>query len=85
LVIGTLSLQRGRKKRTAGWDEGQVAAHVASAGELMSQLGIVSAADAMLGIKPKALAGTVLRTLNLPQIAELTPHLLRAFADYRRK
>jgi ATP-dependent exoDNAse (exonuclease V) beta subunit len=43
--------------------------------ELLSQLGREPSADPKFGIAPTELAATIVRTLNLPEIAALRPHL----------
>jgi hypothetical protein len=43
--------------------------------ELLAQLGREPSADPKFGIAPKELAATIVRTLNLPEIATLRPHL----------
>jgi exodeoxyribonuclease-5 len=45
------------------------------AGELLAQLGREPSTDPKLGIAPKELAATVVRILNLPEIAALRPRL----------
>jgi len=44
--------------------------------ELLAQLGHAPSADPKIGISPKELAATVVRTLNLPEVAALRPHLV---------
>ena len=44
--------------------------------ELMEQMGVPPAIDSSAGINPKELAETVKRTLALPEIIELGPHLV---------
>ena len=46
------------------------------AGELLGQLGRKPSADPKFGISPKELATTVVRTLNLPEIAALRARLI---------
>jgi ATP-dependent exoDNAse (exonuclease V) beta subunit len=50
--------------------------------ELLAQLGHATSADPRLGITPKELAATILRTLNLPEIAALRPHLVPEYTVF---
>jgi exodeoxyribonuclease-5 len=44
--------------------------------ELLGQLGIEPVTDPKIGLSPAELAGTVMRTLNLPEIARLCSRLV---------
>jgi ATP-dependent helicase/nuclease subunit A len=60
-----------------------VASLVNRANQLVAQLDIVPAADPKFGITPTELAETVLRTLNLPEIAELRRRLVPELSVYQ--
>jgi exodeoxyribonuclease-5 len=49
---------------------------VARAKELLAQLAIAPSKTAKDGISPDEIAATVMRTLNLPEIAEMRPRLV---------
>jgi exodeoxyribonuclease-5 len=55
---------------------------VVRANELIRELGRSPVADPMVGLSPEELAGCVVRTLALPEIAALRPHLLPEFSVY---
>ena len=55
------------------------------AADLLVQLGHEPSADPKKGIDPNELASTVLRTLNLPEIAALRPRLLPEYTVFGRK
>ncbi|MGJ5080234.1 UvrD-helicase domain-containing protein [Bradyrhizobium sp. HKCCYLS3013] len=44
--------------------------------ELLAQLGVSASEDPSVGISPAELASTILRTLRIPEIATLRPHLV---------
>lgn len=50
--------------------------------ELMAQLGQEPSVDPKVGIAPKELAATIVRTLNLPEIATLRPRLVPEYAIF---
>jgi ATP-dependent exoDNAse (exonuclease V) beta subunit len=50
--------------------------------ELLAQLGREPSADPKFGVVPKELATTIVRTLNLPEIAELRPRLIPEHAVF---
>ena len=55
---------------------------IARAGELIYSLGETSSVDPAKGLVPEELAGCVARTLALPRVAELRPHLKAEFPVY---
>jgi ATP-dependent exoDNAse (exonuclease V) beta subunit len=50
--------------------------------ELLAQLGLEPSADPKFGIAPKEIAATIVRTLNLPEIAELRSRLVPEFTVF---
>ena len=52
------------------------------AAELLSQLGITPAADAKSGLVPAELAGTITKTLRIPEIKTLRPRLVPEHTIY---
>jgi ATP-dependent exoDNAse (exonuclease V) beta subunit len=50
--------------------------------ELLAQLGLEPSADPKVGIAPKELATTIVRTLDLPEITAIRPHLVPEFAVF---
>jgi hypothetical protein len=65
-----------------GETEGGLEALVARASELMAQLSLAPCDQASDGISPHELAGTIVRTLNIPEIAELRPRLVAEHTIY---
>jgi hypothetical protein len=65
-----------------GETEDGLEALVARASELMSQLSIVPSDQASAGISPHELAQTIVRTLNIPEIAQLRPRLVPELTIY---
>ena len=55
---------------------------VARAKELMAQLSITPSDRASDGISPREVAQTIVRTLNIPEIAELRPRLVPEHTIY---
>jgi ATP-dependent exoDNAse (exonuclease V) beta subunit len=62
--------------------ETQDAAAECRAAELLAQLGIEPSADPKVGIAPKELATTIVRTLDLPEITAIRPHLVPEVAVF---
>jgi exodeoxyribonuclease-5 len=55
---------------------------VARASELMAQLSVAPSDQASAGISPHELAQTIVRTLNIPEIAQLRPRLVPEHTIY---
>jgi exodeoxyribonuclease-5 len=66
----------------SGETEHGLEALVARASELMAQLAVAPCDQASDGISPHELAGTIARTLNIPEIAELRPRLVPEHTIY---
>ena len=65
-----------------GETEDDLEALVVRASELMAQLSVAPSDQASAGISPHELAQTIVRTLNIPEIAQLRPRLVPEHTIY---
>lgn len=78
---GTL-LHKLMEEVLSGETDDELEALVARASELMAQLSVAPCDQATDGISPHELARTVVRTLKIPEIAELRSHLVPEHTIY---
>jgi predicted nucleotidyltransferase len=80
--IGKVRLTWTAPYKLTGETKDNVASLVGRAGELISQLGIAAAAETSIGISPKEVADTIVRTLCLPEIQNIRSRLLPEIPVY---
>jgi ATP-dependent exoDNAse (exonuclease V) beta subunit len=78
---GTL-LHKLMEEVLSGETEDGLEALAARASELMAQLSVAPSDQASDGISSHELAGTIVRTLNIPEIAQLRPRLIAEHTVY---